>query len=341
MTTIAPPQSSTSYLIPGAYSPRLAAPRSAVARGLVALAAFLLLLAYAPAAEAGAFQAKRIPARAEGVIHLDLEKLQASKIWPMVAAELPAELRKKGGDAAKVSEDLIRSWKSLDESGIEALAMSMLGQARSLTVWSGAKEEFAVIVELPLAGVALSAAVKAGVPLTKSSQGGVELYQFDSAFVHASGSTIVVSTAAAPVVTTAKLLRGKGRSLSKDKLGALGASATKGIILVAGFGGELMEAFKKEAASAALKTDIRSMILIAGEHKSKFFMEATATLGSPETATKLQAVVGGLRAVVALSSDEPELKQLLNGLNVTTDGAKLKARLELPLKVLRDLSKAL
>ncbi len=305
------------------------------------LAAFWLTLSAAPGeSHAVPFNAKQVPARAEGVIHLDLEKLQSSKLWPLVVAQLPADISKKS-NAAKVSEDLIRSWSTLDDSGIEALAMAMLGQARGLTVWSGANEECAMVVDLPLASAALKVALKAGVPLKKSSQSGVELYEFDSAFISVQGSHIIVSTSAKPVVATAKLLGGKGKSLPKDKLKTLGGRGGKGIILVAGFGGQLMEVFKKEAASSALKTDIRSVVLIAGENKGVFFTEAIATLGSVETAAKLSAIVGGLRAVVALSSDEPELKQLLNGLSVQTKGTVLTARLELPIKALLDLSKHL
>lgn len=290
-------------------------------------------------ADAGAFSAKRIPAQAEGLIHVDLDKLQSSKLWSVVKGHLPKEVR--SGDKSKVSEDLIKAWDTLGEDGIETLVLSMLGRARSLTVWSGPNDDFALMVELPLASAVLSTALKAGVPLKKTTHSGIDVYELDSASLAIQNNTIIVSTSRAPVVATAKLLRGNGKSLSNDKLKKLGTARTKGIILVAGFGGKLMEAFKKQAASAALKTDIQSILLFAGETNGTFFAEAEANVGSPATASKLGAVATGLLAVVALSGDEPELQKIASALRISSNGSTLTARLELPIKALLDLTKNL
>ncbi len=305
------------------------------------LAAFVVTLAllFPSIAEAAPFSAKRVPAQAEGLIHVDLDKLQASNLWSAVKGHLPKEVR--SGKSSKVSEDLIKAWDTLGEDGIETLVLSMLGRARSLTVWAGQNDEFALMLELPLASTVLATALKAGVPLKKTTESGVDVYELDSATLAIENNTIILSTSRAPVVTTAKLLRGKGKSLSSDKLKTLGTARTKGIILVAGFGGKLMETFKKQAASAALKTDIQSILLFAGEANGKFFAEAEANVGSPATATKLSAIATGLLAVVALSGDEPELQQLASALRISHNDSTLTARLELPIKVLLDLSKSL
>jgi hypothetical protein len=306
---------------------------------VVAIVLLLPSLLLPSLAEAAPFSAKRVPAQAEGLIHVDLDKLQSSKLWSVVKGHLPKEVRT--GNSSKVSEDLIKAWDTLGEDGIETLVLSMLGRARSLTVWSGPNDDFALMLDMPLASTVLSTALKAGVPLKKTTQSGVDVYELDSASLAIQNSTIIVSTSRAPVVITANLLRGKGKSLSNDKLKKLGTARTKGIILVAGFGGKLMETFKKQAASAALKTDIQSILLFAGENNGTFFAEAEANVGSPATATKLGAIATGLLAVVALSSDEPELQKLASALRISNSGSSLTARLELPIKALLDLSKNL
>ncbi len=301
----------------------------------VVMAALLL----PTSAQAAPFSPKRVPAQAEGLIHIDLERLQSSKLWSVVKGHLPKEVR--SGETSKVSKDLTKAWETLGEDGIETLALSMLGRARSLTVWSGANDDFALMLDLPMASAVLSSALDSGVNLKKTTYKGVDVYDLDSASLAVENSTVIVSSSRDPVVTTANLIRGKGRSLSNEKLRTLGSARSEGIILVAGFGGKLMEAFKKQAASAALKTDIQSILLFAGETNGKFFAEAEATVGSPATATKLGAIATGLLAVVALSGDEPELQKLASALQVTNTGSTLTARLELPIKVLLDISKNL
>ncbi len=288
---------------------------------------------------AAPFSPKRVPAQAEGLIHIDLDKLQSSNLWSVVKGHLPQAVQ--SGDTAKVSEDLIKAWDTLGEDGIETLVLSMLGRARSLTVWAGANDDFALMLELPLASAVLSTALKAGVPLKKTTKGGVDIYELDSTSLAIQNNTIILSTKRAPVVKTAKLMRGKGSSLSNEKLKKLGTARNSGIILVAGFGGKLMETFKKQAASAALKTDIQSILLVAGEANGAFFAEAEANVGSPATATKLGAIATGLLAVVALSGDEPELQKLASALRISNSGSTLTARLDLPIKALLDLSKNL
>lgn len=286
-----------------------------------------LLLALGSTVNASPFAAKRIPAQADAVAHVDMDKLRASNVWKSILAQLPKEAQ--AGAKKDVGQQILKALKTLDEDGMMAVAGSIMASTRGLTVWGDDKDQWALLVDLPNAS-SLMALAKGTSKAKTSIKKGVMLFQLDdNAFLAVHGNTLIVSEHADAVVTTARVLKGQGKSLAARKLGKLNASSKKGILFVAGFGGKLLETFKKSAASAALQADIRSVVLYVGEHGGSYFAEAEAQLTSNEEATNLASVATGLLGLASLGNDDPDLAAMLKSLSIKAKGSVLQARIEI------------
>jgi hypothetical protein len=294
---------------------------------LLSAALATLLLAWSGVVSAAPFSASRVPAQADGVAHVDMDKLRASSLWQAILKQLPAEAR--AGAKKDVSKQILKALEDLGEDGLVAVAGSIMAATQSLTVWGDDNERWALIVELPQASTMMSL-VKGAAKLKTSTKQGVTLYHLgDDAFLGVHRNLLIVSEHADAVVTTVRLQNGKGKSLASRKLGKVNASSKKGILFIAGFGGKLLETFKKSAASAALQADIRSVMLYVGESGTTFFAEAEAQVKSAAEASKLAAIATGLLGLASLGNDDPDVATLISGLTIKAKGATLHARLEL------------
>lgn len=293
-----------------------------------------LALARPSSASAAPFSAKMIPAQADGIIHLDVEKLRTSKLWRMVRDQLPPEAKPKAQTQSELGTDILSSLQKLGDENMASVAMQLLSNTRSITVWATDNDNWAAIIDLPLAGLMMNA-IDSASGIKSITQDGIRLYKLgDDAFVSVSGNILVISQSKKAALVTAKVHRGKGKSLNMKRLGRLDSSASKGIILVAGFGGKLIEEFKKKAASSVFKVGIRSVLFFAGESKGNFFAQADAALDSANTATNLASVATGLIGMVALSEADPEVRALAQSVRITTTDAVLQARIEVPMSTL-------
>ena len=300
---------------------------------LLSVALATLLFAWSGVASAAPFAAKRIPAQADGVAHVDMDKLRASSFWQAIVKQLPAEAQ--AGIKEDVSKQILKSLEDLGEDGLVAVAGSVMAATKSLTVWGDDNDRWALLIELPQASTMMSL-VKGAAKFKTTKKKGVTLYHLgDDAFLSVHANILIVSEHADAVVATARVQSGKGKSLTSRKLGKINTSSKKGILFVAGFGGKLLETFKKSAASAALQADIRSVVLFVGEHGGSFFAEAEAQVKSPEEATNLASVATGLLGLASLSNDDPDVATIISGLSIKAKGAALHARLQLSAKTVK------
>ncbi len=281
-------------------------------------------------ASAAPLVTKHVPAKAEGVIHIDVERLQKSSLWKLIEKELPKEIKSK----QKLSDKVVEAIKEIGDTGIEDLLGTLIRDVRGVTIWGVDEDEWALTIDLPVAA-SLVGALEAATDLKKNTKSGVSYYRLDDdAVISVYSGKLIVGSNVKSVVASARLLDGKGKSIVGRKLKGLTGSSAKGIVVVAGFGGKLMKAISKEAASKAMKADIRSMLFIAGEHNKSIYLQAEVTLDSAGTATKLVAVANGLKGLLAISNDDPEIKALMKGLSVSASGNTIKARVEVPVKTL-------
>jgi hypothetical protein len=302
---------------------------------LIGAALATILMAMSSIAAASPFSAARVPAQAEGVAHLDMDKLRASSIWQTVLDQLPKAAQ--DGTKEDVSKQILKALESMGEEGMIAVAGSIMASTKSITVWGADNDQSALLIELPMAS-AMMAIVDGAAKLKTSTKKGVKLFHLgDDAFLGVQGNTLIVSENTDAVITSVRVLTGKGKSLASRKLGKLDSTSKKGILFVAGFGGKLLEDFKKTAASAALQADIRTVLFFVGEQKGKYFAEAEAQLSTPEEATNLASVATGLLGLASLGNDDPDVATLIAGLTVKAQGSALQARLELSKQTLHKL----
>lgn len=294
--------------------------------GLALVAGFLCFSTLS--AQAAPLVVKHIPAKAEGVLHVDVERLQASGLWKNIEKQLPKGI----ADKKELSAKVVAAIKDIADAGIEDLVGALIRDVRGITVWGVDEDQWAMTIDLPVA-TTLIGAFDAVADLKKSTKKGVSFYRWKKEVVlSVHKGKLIVGASVNAVVDSARLLDGKGKSITGRKLSGLTSTSAKGIIVVAGFGGKLMRAISKEAASKALKADIRSMLFIAGEHKKAIYLQAEASLDSAQTATKLVAVANGLKGLLALSDEEPEVTAILSGLQISSQGSVIKARVEVPTK---------
>ncbi len=299
---------------------------------LLTTALTALILAWSGVVSAAPWDAKRVPVQADAVAHVDMNKLRASSFWKVIVKQLPKEAQ--AGAKEKVSKQILKALEDLGEDGLVAVAGSIMAATQSLTVWGDDKEQWALLIELPNASSMLSL-VKDAAKLKTSKKQGVTLYHLgDDAFLSVHQNLLIVSEHKDAVVATTRAQRGQGKSLASRKLGKINASSQKGILFIAGFGGKLLEKFKKKAA-AALQADIKSVVLYVGENGGSFFAEAEAQVKSAKEATNLASVATGLLSLVSLGNDDPDLATVIAGLSIKAKGSKLHARLELSSKIVQ------
>lgn len=290
---------------------------------------FWASLAFAPDALAKPFSARRVPAAAEGVIHVDLDGLRRSRLWTVLDAKSGlAELEKE------IRVDAPKGWSKADID----LAVQVIDSAQSITFWVDASETGALLVQVP--GAAKVEALLGRKAKESKKKRGVTVYRLaeddgDGAFAARQGDTLILAEKHQAVVESALVLQGKGKSLPPGRLGA--GSAKGDIFFIAGFRGQIMEALRESAQARTLGADIRSVSMHGGETSKAVFLTARVETSSSATAQKLASVAQGLSALVSLAGDEPELAELVRGLTVTHKGTTVTARLEIAHGTLKKL----
>ena len=308
-------------------------PRFSIRIAAFAIALFTSVVLVTATSHATPFDQKTIPAKADVVGHLDLDKLRASNVWPIVVEQLPAEVRKgtKKTDIAK----LLQAINGDDEKAMMTVAGAFLANCRSITVWSDSKENSAVVANYPSAS-AIAIALSTMKSVKTSKKAGTTVFHLgDDGLAAVSGDNIVIAEKMGPLVATMKTLAGTARSLPKAKISRLNASTGKGVFFVAGFGGKLLKDLKKQAASAAMRADIQSVLVLAGEQSGGLFAELEAQVASAEEAKNVESVISGLISLGTLGNDDPDLAEILRGISVKAKGSILSVRLNVPKKMLK------
>jgi hypothetical protein len=307
---------------------------NAATRTAYLLIVALCLVASRGVADASPFAARRVPAQARGVVHLNVDKLRSSPIWQVILAKLPDDARARMNK--ELGEELLKAWEDQGEDVLGVVALSLLAKTRSVTVWSDGAGQSALLIELPLRLGMLGLLEKAK-SLKSSIQNGIKLYHIgDDMLVSVVGSTLVVSQLPGPLIATAQLAGGKGKSLASGSLGKL-VSARKDVLLAAGVSGPMLESLKASAASLPLPADIRSVQFFSGQKRAIYYGETKLQVESADAATKLAGMMKGLLGLASIGNDDPTVTALLKGLTIKAQGAAVTARVELSEKLLTKL----
>jgi hypothetical protein len=286
----------------------------------------LVIVAFGAGADAAPFSAKQVPARADAVFHLNVDRLRASSIWKVIVSQLPDEAR------AQMKKDLgkevLKAWQGQGDDALQAVTLSLLGKTRGITVWTDGRGRSALLMDLP-ASVGLLALLQKARTLKSSIQNGVRLYHLgDDMVVSVVGTTLIVSQLPDPVVVTAQLHQGKGKSMANSPLGKR-LSSRKDVLVASGVSGKMLESLKASASSLPLPADIRSVHFFAGHKRKLYSAEVELRVESADAATQLAGMMKGLLGLASMGNDDPTVAALLKSLTIKTQGAEVRARVEL------------
>ena len=274
-----------------------------------------LLLAGSRPAHATPFDARRIPAAAEGVGHIDLDVLRHTALY-------------RGLDATfKPGQVIVQ----LDPA-LRPLAKAALDSAHGVSFWIADHDAGALMVDVSAPG--LIDKLLAKVPHQKTVQvGGHVARRFsddgkDKTMVAVVGNTVVVSDDRASMERTLAVLDGRGRSLAAR--GGLGAGVhSQGMFFFAVLDRKLLDKVSRAAQSKTLQMDMRSMALDVGEVQANLRAHISVELVSADQARKVQGVVSGLLALASLA-DDPNVQKMAQRVQLTTQGSTLSASFSMP-----------
>lgn len=288
----------------------------------------LLLVAWAAgAAGAKPYGPEDVPASAEGVVHVDVTALTKTRLW-----SARTKLDKDAGDLGSLIG------KELDgelSSDVVDLVVEVLSGTQSITLWVDENEDGAIVVHVPGAKKLVAAVVKESPDEVKKlpAYGGADVYQADDSYIAVFGDLLIVSEHESAVRETIDARRGTTKSLGSRA----GFKRGAGVVFIAAFEGKTMDSIRSGARAKMLKADLTSIVAVAGERRGSVFVEIEATAGSAASAKKLSDIFTGLRALLSISGESPELQKLLDAVAIEVRGTRVSAKLELSVDDLLDL----
>lgn len=278
-----------------------------------ALVTVLLAAGVAPA-RATPFDARRIPAAAEGVGHIDLDTLRHTALYRQLDAKFKPD---------KIVVDL--------DPKLRPLAKAAINSAHGVSFWIADQDTGAVMVEVSAPG--LIDKLLAQVPHQKTVRvAGHVARRFndgnDKTMVAVVGNTVVVSDDQTSMERTLAVLDGRGKSLAAR--GGLRAGVhSQGMFFFAVLDRKLLDKVSKAAQSKTLQMDMRSMALDVGEVRAELRAHVSVELVSADQARKVQGVVSGLLALASLA-DDPNVQKMAQRVQLTTSGSTLHASFSMP-----------
>lgn len=284
----------------------------------LSLAAAAVSIALAGGVAAAApFEARLIPEQAQGVAHLDVEALRRTQLFAAVGGQgaIDKVLKEAPADVRPLADAFIRSVRGVSFwiDGDDSAVLLRVGDSRAV----------AQLLAKPPA--------KISVKVTRSP-GGYTIYAAgdkgdDPAQIAISGDTIVISKDVASVDRSLRVIEGKARGLAASS--KLANGRRNGVFFLATLDDALLDHIQKKAQSKLLQLAIRSVDLDIGESAGVLTASARALMGTAEALQHAKGLLEGLRAVGALSG-EPELKQLIDRVTMSTNGLTLEITAKLP-----------
>jgi hypothetical protein len=293
-------------------------PRLAMRRSCLIVSALLLLAA--GTASARPLDPTRVPADAEGVIHIDGDSLRASALYKSLAPAL-SKLGAADGALAELAPVTIESFTG----------------AHGLTLWIGDSDQDRGALILEPATTKDFAALLAKAPAkARTTVGGRTIVSFDDdgdpSYVAIDKGLVVLSDHKDDLIRTLDVLDRKKKSLQGSAI-AKKLLAERGAFVMAIFGPSMLASINKEAEASLLKVPLRGVSLVAGERGKDLFARARIDMASAADRDRAQRAIQGLLALASLASDNDQLGLLEKNLVIKADGNTLDVQVSLPLVV--------
>jgi hypothetical protein len=275
-----------------------------VALASLALAAGLAGLA-GGRASAAPFDPALVPDQVEAAGHLDVDALRRTQIFTAFGGDLAIDAALE--DAPPNIRSQVRSLSRL---------------VRGITFWKEGERGAVVIQTGDTRGVAQLIAKLPTRPIAAID--GFPSYAFDhdakQSYCTAFGGTLVFAETTDSLERAVHVLGGRAPSLAASR--RLPTSTRPGVFVLVTIGDSALNAIQKHAQSKVLQLGLRTLVLDVGEAAGQVTATARAEMKSTEAVDKAKSIVEGLRALASLS-DEPQARQLIDAVTVTSSGQTL------------------
>jgi hypothetical protein len=292
---------------------------SAVQAALLALA----LTAIAPGAHAGRFDARRIPADADGVGHLDLDALRRTALHRHMAPGL-----QKGQHFGDV------------DPALRPLLRTLIDTARGVSFWLTSGDTGAILIQVPdprriqahLERLPHKGQLRVAGHLAR------KLEFASAADGPGDGPTLAALVGDLLILTDDEVSLARAIQAATAQTRTLAAAGKtpavareRGQFFFAALRRRILDDVKDAAQSATLNVNMTSLSLQLAEVRSEVRCRARLVLGSEQEAQQLETMVEGVVALMSISNDgDPQARALARGLKVTTSGKTLDVSLIVP-----------
>jgi hypothetical protein len=237
-----------------------------------------------------AFDAKRVPAEAKWLLHVDMDALKASKIWQMLAPKLDAN---PGFNEAVQNVGMLTGFRFPQD-------------LHDVTLFGQSFTEEAVVVlihaEVDQAKVLTTLAMAEGYRSVKYGQHEVHAWQDKGKQLYgafASAKVVAIGRSQENMEKAIDLVNGKGESIQAEGGLAAGAKASV-IVYVAGEG--LAQLRQAQGAKTPLLNDAEMAWVSLGEQEDSVVLRGAVGAKTPQTAEQMRASVEGIKAMVSLAA---------------------------------------
>ena len=277
-----------------------------------------LLVLSAPALSQG-YDPASLPAGIRWVAHLDVQALQKTVLFE--------EIRRAAGP------DFEREFE-LDELGLE-LDINPLEDIKSVTVFGSttSEEKAAVMLRTSSKIDAIIDRLQEEEDYRSFQIDGYRVHSWEGdedalAYVHtprrSEDRTVVISNDEDLLLSTVRVLDGRGRSLADARDPALRNKPSRGAFAFVDVA-EGLSAFADVEQISSVAKMMRSFSLEVGENRGRFFLRGTLETRNGEDAQRIADIVNGAKALIPLLAggfDELPMivTDLIDGLQVSASG---------------------
>lgn len=295
----------------------------------IILAACALLISF-PAA-AGPLDTNSVPARAQVVVHVDLDALRGSQLRRIFDKQ--------------VSEAMADMQGKLVEEGIPLQAKD-IANATGITFWAeGDSQEHGALIASGLDPRRVSKALATIKGHRRISHKGQTLHEInqdgDTTYVGVYSNQVAVADDKDSIAETLQVLAGRGSSLARSaKAARLGN--VRGVLFAAVFEQKIANKIRKEADSSIFKNiDFKGGLVYAKETRNELVARAVIETSNADGADQLHKLAAGAIAFFDVASEDPELAQLLDSLDIKSSGTKVTFTMKMPFATIKKLAPVL
>jgi len=289
----------------------------------VSIAIALATLSIGGLAQATPFEPATIPQQAEAAGHLDADALRATQLFAALRGQsafdssigkLPDELRPLAAPLLKTLRG-ISFWRASDHGALYV-------ETRDGRTLAALLAKAPIKPGAPVDGIATYTADESAIPhnVHHHHDDAPVPHEHDHGFIGAYGDTLVLADSYDSLAQSLRVLGGRAPNLAGSR--AMTTRARSGVFVFVTVGDSMLGSVSKTSYSKLMQLGAKSIVIDVSESAGVVSANVHADLSTADALAKAKSIVEGMRAMASLS-DEPGVKKLLDGMNISTNGLAL------------------